>query len=75
MDDTDLAESLTLSFLRSLETLTATEQITFLLHDVLDRPLREVAQVVNQSVQACDEMAERARLLVAAGYRAGPSPQ
>ena len=74
-DYRDLAESLTRSFLRSLEPLTATERTAFLLHDVLQLPLREVAEIVHQSTQDCGEMTDRARRVVATRYRAGPSPR
>jgi RNA polymerase sigma-70 factor (ECF subfamily) len=63
----ELAESLTFGFLRVLETLTPIERVVFLLADVFDTPLPEIAQVIDRSPQATRQVASRARRRVRAG--------
>jgi RNA polymerase sigma-70 factor (ECF subfamily) len=55
------SDSLTLGFLRVLETLEPTERAVFLLHDVFAVPFAEVAIAVDRSEAATRQMARRAR--------------
>ena len=55
------AESLTLGFLRVLETLDPAERAVFLLHDVFAVPFAEVAVAVDRNEAATRQMARRAR--------------
>lgn len=61
------ADSLTLGFLRVLETLQPIERAVFLLHDVFDMPFREVAESVGREEGATRQIAKRARDRVRAG--------
>ena len=60
-DHAELAESLTIGFLAVLERLGPTERVVFLLADVFEVPYVEIAQVVDRSVEACRQVASRAR--------------
>jgi RNA polymerase sigma-70 factor (ECF subfamily) len=55
------SDSLTLGFLRVLETLDPTERAVFLLHDVFAVPFAEVAVAVDRNEAATRQMARRAR--------------
>lgn len=57
----ELAESLTIGFLAVLERLGPTERVVFLLADVFAVPYDEIAEVVDRSVEACRQVASRAR--------------
>jgi RNA polymerase sigma-70 factor (ECF subfamily) len=57
----DLADSLSLGFLRLLERLTPLERAVFLLHDVFGYTYEEVAQVVGKSAVHCRQLGHRAR--------------
>jgi RNA polymerase sigma-70 factor (ECF subfamily) len=55
------SDSLTLGFLRVLETLDPTERAVFLLHDVFAVPFADVAIAVDRNEAATRQMARRAR--------------
>lgn len=67
VDDADPAttvvsdESLTIGFLRVLETLAPVERAVFLLHDVFGYPLTQVAEIVERGDDATRKIASRAR--------------
>ncbi len=60
-------DSLTLGFMRVLETLQPIERAVFLLHDVFELPFGEVAAAVDRSEPATRQIAKRARDRVRAG--------
>ncbi len=69
------AESLTLGFLRVMETLEPAERAVFLLHDVFAVPFAEVAVAVGRNEAATRQMARRARERVRDGRpRLTPPP-
>jgi RNA polymerase sigma-70 factor, ECF subfamily len=69
------SDSLTLGFLRVLETLQPVERAVFLLHDVFDMPFREVAASVGRDEAATRQIAKRARDRVRDGRpRVDPAP-
>ena len=77
-DEPDVAttETLTLGFLRVLETLAPVERAVFLLHDVFGYPFGEIAPVVDRSDAATRQIAKRARDRVRDGRpRIDPDPQ
>ena len=61
------ADSLTLGFMRVLETLQPVERAVFLLHDVFEMPFGEVAAAVDRNEPATRQIAKRARDRVRAG--------
>jgi RNA polymerase sigma-70 factor, ECF subfamily len=65
-DPAVLDESLSMSFLVLLESLTPTERAVFLLREVFDYGYPEVASIVNKSETNCRQIARRARQSVAA---------
>lgn len=75
-DRAERADSLTLGFLRVMETLQPVERAVFLLHDVFDLPFREVAASVGREEAATRQIAKRARERVRAGRpHLDPRPQ
>lgn len=75
-DIVESADSLTLGFLRVLETLQPIERAVFLLHDVFDMPFAEVADAVERSEPATRQIAKRARDRVRDGRpRVTPEPR
>lgn len=58
---TELAEGLSLAFLRLLENLSPTERAVFLLREVFDYSYDEVASVVEKTPSSCRQIARRAR--------------
>jgi RNA polymerase sigma-70 factor (ECF subfamily) len=69
------ADSLTLGFLRVLETLDPAERAVFLLHDVFAVPFADVAAAVDRNEAATRQMARRAREKVRDGRpRLTPPP-
>jgi len=69
------AESLTLGFLRVMETLEPAERAVFLLHDVFAVPFADVAVAVGRNEAATRQMARRAREKVRDGRpRLSPPP-
>lgn len=77
-DPSDLvtaSESLSLGFLRVLETLTPVERAVFLLHDVFGYRFEEIAASVDRSPAATRQIAKRARDRVRDGRpRVEPDP-
>jgi len=63
----ELAESLTAGFMLMLERLSPDERATFLLVDVFGEPFDAVALVMGRSVDACRQLARRARRKVRDG--------
>lgn len=57
----ELAESLSLAFLRVLEALNPNERAAFLLHDVFGYAFDEIADALGQSAANCRQLASRAR--------------
>jgi RNA polymerase sigma-70 factor (TIGR02957 family) len=57
----EMADSLSLSFLVLLETLSPEQRAVFLLHDVFDYPYEEVARIVRKSEANTRQLASRAR--------------
>src|SRR5262249_52462440 len=70
----ELAESLTLGFLRLLEALDPGGGVVFLLADVFQTPFDEIAKVVDRSPTACRQVASRARRRVREGQRRHDPP-
>ena len=65
-----LADSVGLALLVVLETLTPTERLAFVLHDMFGVPFDEIAPMVGRSPDAARQLASRARRRV----RESPSP-
>jgi RNA polymerase sigma-70 factor (ECF subfamily) len=57
----ELSESLAMSFLILLQTLSPVERSIFLLKDIFDYSFKEVSELVGKSEVACRKIAERAR--------------
>ncbi len=64
--DTVMADSVGLALLVVLESLTPTERLAFVLHDVFGLPFEEIAPVVERSPAATRQLASRARRRVRA---------
>jgi RNA polymerase sigma-70 factor (ECF subfamily) len=74
-DSVVLAESLTLGFMSVLERLSPLERAVFILGDLFQFPLTEVAAIVERSPDATRQLAKRARDHVADGRpRFAPEP-
>src|SRR5215211_5110784 len=56
-----LADSVGLALLVVLETLSPTERLAFVLHDMFDVPFEEIASIVGRSPGAARQLASRAR--------------
>ena len=67
----ELAEDLSIALLLTLDRLTPLERAAFLLHDVFDFSLREVASALERSEAACRQLAARARTHVRAARPRG----
>lgn len=61
----ELAETMTVGFLRVLERLEPVERVVFLLADVFRVPYDDIAATVGRSPEACRQVASRARRRVA----------
>lgn len=57
----EVADSLSLSFLVLLETLSPVERAAFMLHEVYDYSYREIAEIVDKSEVNCRQIVARAR--------------
>jgi RNA polymerase sigma-70 factor (ECF subfamily) len=57
----EMADSLSLAFLRLLENLSPEQRAAFLLHDVFDEPYDRIAEIVGTSEQNARQLATRAR--------------
>jgi RNA polymerase sigma-70 factor (ECF subfamily) len=62
----DRHDSLSLAFLVLLESLRPRERAVFVLHEVLDVPMPEVAKAVDRREDACRQLLRRARATLAA---------
>lgn len=62
----DMADSLSMALLVTLETLTPTERAAFLLHDVFEMSFDEIAQSLQLNSDQCRQLARRARQKVIA---------
>ncbi|OKK02588.1 RNA polymerase subunit sigma-70 [Streptomyces sp. CB03234] len=60
-DDAMLAESVGLALLVVLETLTPTERLAFVLHDMFAVPFAEIGEITGRSTDATKMLASRAR--------------
>lgn len=58
---TELAEDLSIALMLTLDRLSPLERAAFLLHDVFDLSFAEVAAALDRSVEACRQLAARAR--------------
>lgn len=65
-----MADSLGIALLVVLESLTPSERLAFVLHDVFGMPFDEIGQIVDRSPVAARQLASRARRRV----RAAPQP-
>lgn len=68
-----LADSIGLALLVVLETLTPSERVAFVLHDLFDLPFDEIAPIVGRSSAATRQLASRARRRVR-GTTSAPDP-
>ncbi len=66
-----MADSVGLALLVVLDTLTPTERLAFVLHDMFDVPFDQIASVIDRSPAAARQLASRARRRVRG---AGPNP-
>jgi RNA polymerase sigma-70 factor (ECF subfamily) len=60
-DDPERAETISIAFLKLLESLSPVQRAVFLLHDVFDYDFNEVAEMVDESSANCRQHAKRAR--------------
>lgn len=60
-DIVELDESVRMAFLVIMDELTPQQRVAFVLHDVLDIPFAQVAEVLDCSVEAARQLASRAR--------------
>ena len=60
-DEALLADSVGLALLIVLDTLTPTERLAFVLHDMFDLPFDEIAPIIGRSPAASRQLASRAR--------------
>lgn len=65
-EDVVLAESLSMAMLTVLETLTPTERVVFVLHEVFEVPYGEIAAALDKTPAAVRQIGHRARSHVAA---------
>ena len=70
-EDVVLADSVGLALLVVLETLSPTERLAFVLHDVFAVPFDEISSMVGRSPEAARQLASRARRRIQAA-RPGP---
>jgi RNA polymerase sigma-70 factor (ECF subfamily) len=60
-DRVTLDESVTMAFLVMLESMTPSERVAFILHDVFRYPFAEVAEITGRTPAACRQLASAAR--------------
>ena len=65
-DEAVMADSVGLALLVVLETLSPTERLAFVLHDMFGVPFEEIASLIDRSPQAARQLASRARRRVRA---------
>lgn len=63
----ELADSLSMAFLRLLETLTPVQRAVFLLHEVFGLGYEEISETVGKTEAHCRKIAQRARTRIAEG--------
>lgn len=68
--ETLMAESVGLALLVVLDTLQPSERLAFVLHDMLDVPFDEIAEIIGRSPDAARQLASRARRQVRGADRA-----
>ena len=59
--DEDIADDVTLTLMMAMERLSPLERAAFLLHDIFETPLNEVAEVLDREPAAVRQLASRAR--------------
>jgi RNA polymerase sigma factor (sigma-70 family) len=69
-----LADSVSLALLVVLDTLSPSERLAFVLHDLFDVPFDEIAPMVDRSSTAARQLASRARRRVRGAEIRGPEP-
>ncbi|MFF2519321.1 RNA polymerase sigma factor SigJ [Streptomyces sp. NPDC058086] len=75
-DRVTLDESVTMAFLVVLDSMTPSERVAFVLHDVFRYPFGEVAEIVGRTPAACRQLASSARRRIrTAQTPAGPSTE
>jgi RNA polymerase sigma factor (sigma-70 family) len=67
-DRVTLDESVNMAFLVVLETMTAAERVSFILHDVFRYSFTEVAEIVGRTPAACRQLASSARRRIGASH-------
>ena len=65
----ELAEDLSIAFLLALESLSPSERVVFILHDVFAYSFNEVADILEREPASCRQLASRARKALSAGKR------
>jgi RNA polymerase sigma-70 factor (ECF subfamily) len=73
-DEALLADSVGLALLVVLDTLSPSERLAFVLHDVFELPFEEIAPMVGRSPGAARQLASRARRRVKGAALAAPDP-
>jgi RNA polymerase sigma-70 factor (ECF subfamily) len=66
----ELADSIGLALLVVLESLSPSERLSFVLHDIFGLPFEEIGQIIDRSTEAARQLASRARRRV----QAAPQP-
>jgi RNA polymerase sigma factor (sigma-70 family) len=75
-DRVTLDESVSMAFLVVLESVTPTERVAFILHDIFSFTFAEVAEITGRTPAACRELASSARRRIRASRRpAAPTAQ
>lgn len=72
----ELDESISIALLVSMESLSAPERASWILHDVFDLPFEEIAGVLERTSESCRQLASRARKRLRQGrprHRASPA--
>ena len=59
--DAVVADSISAALLIVLETLTPSERVAFVLHDMFDLPFEDIAPIVGRTASAARQLASRAR--------------
>ena len=74
--DIERQESLSLAFLRLLETLSPPERAVFLLHEAFDYPFEEIGEMLEKSTANCRQVFHRAKQALQNQHaRFAPEPQ
>jgi RNA polymerase sigma factor (sigma-70 family) len=73
-DEAVLADSVGLALLVVLDTLTPTERLAFVLHDMFELPFEEIAPMVGRTPVAARQLASRARRRVRGAEPRTPDP-